>query len=226
MYNNYMSNKTTTSQWDRMVGGRLYNCTDSTVLRRHLRALVLCDRYNRTRIYNLPRRSLLLRRLLPHVGKGAFILNNFHCEYGVNITAGINFFANFDCKMLDVAPITIGDNVMLGVNVTLATPMHPMVADERIIRQYPTGYHDLEYARPITIGDNVWLASGVIVCGGVTIGDNVVVGAGSVVTRDLPPNTFCCGVPCRVVRAITQQDRLDVWATYQADQPPIPRGRR
>ena len=222
-----MKNKNdSVSQWDRMVGGRLYNCTDWAVMRRHIRALAMCDAYNRTRIYWFPRRQRLLRRLLPHAAKGCFILNNFHCEYGDNITLGCNFFANFDCKMLDVAPITIGDNVMLGANVTLATPVHPLVADERIIQQYPDGYHDLEYAKPITIGNNVWLASGVTVCGGVTVGDNVVVGAGSVVTRDLPADTFCCGVPCRVVRPITDMDRIDAWQTYMADSPPVTRARR
>lgn len=211
----------TATDWQRMTQGRLYNCTQRTILLRHIRALDLCDSYNRTRIWNLPRRNYLLRKLLPNAQKGCFILNDFHCEYGINITIGANFFANFDCKFLDVAPIIIGDNCMCGVGVTLATPVHPLLARDRIIQQFPDGLHDLEYAKPITIGNNVWLASNVTVQGGVTIGDNVVVGAGSVVTRDLPPNTFCCGVPCRVVRKLDEEDAIDVWQCYQQDLPPI-----
>ena len=221
-----MKKNATHTDYERMKAGHLYNSADKALLFRHIRALRLCERYNRTSICLLPWRNHLLRRLIPDLPKGVFVMSNFWCEYGDNIRLGLNFFANFDCKLLDVAPITIGDNVMLGANVTLATPAHPLMGDERIIQQYPDGYHDLEYAKPITIGNNVWLASGVTVCGGVTIGDNVVVGAGSVVTRDLPDGTFCCGVPCRVVRPITDQDRMDVWATYQADAIPIPKGKR
>lgn len=215
-----------TEEYIRMSSGRLYNPNEKGIFARHIRALRLCEKYNRISVIRAAKRSRLLRKLIPSATDGCFVLGNFRCEYGDNIRLGANFFSNFDCKMLDVATITIGDNVMLGANVTLATPTHPLLAEERVIQQFPDGYHDLEYAKPIVIGDNVWIASGVTVCGGVTIGKNVVVGAGSVVTRDLPDDTLCFGVPCRVVRAITEADRLDVWSTYRSGMPPIPKGKR
>ena len=104
--------------------------------------------------------------------------------------------------------MTIGDNVMFGPNVTIATPVHPLVADERVIQQFPDGVYDLEYAKPITICDGVWLASGVIVNGGVTIGKNSVIGSGSVVTRDIPEGVVAVGNPCKVLRKITDADRM------------------
>ena len=105
--------------------------------------------------------------------------------------------------------VTIGDNVMIGPNVTLATPMHPLLPEERNIRKREDGsFYNLEYAKPITIKDNCWLASNVVVCGGVTIGEGCVIGAGSVVTRDIPPYSLAAGNPCRVIRKITEKDHM------------------
>ena len=114
---------------------------------------------------------------------------------------------NFTC--LDVCEIHIGDNVMIGPNVTLATPMHPLLPEERNIRKREDGsFYNLEYAKPITIKDNCWLASNVVVCGGVSIGEGCVIGAGSVVTRDIPPYSLAAGNPCRVIRKITEKDHM------------------
>ena len=124
--------------------------------------------------------------------------------------------------LLDVAKITIGDNVMFGARVMVVTPMHPMLGEERIIQEYPDGYYNIEYAKPITIGNNVWLASGVIVCPGVTIGDNAVIGAGSVVTKDVPENTIVFGSPARFYK---KRFPDDVWEKIKAsnywDYPPM-----
>ena len=101
------------------------------------------------------------------------------------------------------------DNVMIGPNVTLATPMHPLLPEERNVRKKEDGsFYNLEYAKPITIKDNCWLASNVVVCGGVTIGEGCVIGAGSVVTRDIPPYSLAAGNPCRVIRKITEKDHM------------------
>lgn len=115
---------------------------------------------------------------------------------------------NFDCQLLDVAPIKIGDNVMFGPRVTVATPMHPFVAEERAISVYEDGEHDWEYAKPVTIGNDVWIASSATVCGGVTIGDGSIIAAGSVVTRDIPAGVLAAGVPCKPIRPITDEDRV------------------
>ena len=115
----------------------------------------------------------------------------------------------FDYGCLDVCPVIIGDNVLIGPNVTLATPMHPMLPEERNVRQREDGsFYNLEYAKPIVSERDCWLASNVVVCGGVTIGEGSVIGAGSVVTRDIPPHSLAVGNPCRVIRAVTEADRM------------------
>ena len=130
-------------------------------------------------------------------------------KYGCNTFFGKFSSANFNFTCLDVCEIHIGDNVMIGPNVTLATPMHPLLPEERNIRKREDGsFYNLEYAKPITIKDNCWLASNVVVCGGVTIGEGCVIGAGSVVTRDIPSGSLAAGNPCRVIRKITENDHL------------------
>lgn len=119
------------------------------------------------------------------------------------------YFYEHSDTCLDVCEIHIGDNVMIGPNVTLATPMHPLLPEERNIRKREDGsFYNLEYAKPITIKDNCWLASNVVVCGGVTIGEGCVIGAGSVVTKDIPPYSLAVGNPCRVIRKITEKDHM------------------
>ena len=142
---------------------------------------------------------------------------------GENIFVGKDCFMNYGCTLLDVAPITLEDGVWLGANVVLATPLHPFLADERRIKAYPDGVHDLEYAKPITIGKNCWICSGAIVSGGVTIGENCIVAAGAVVTKDVPSNSIVGGVPARVIRKIDEDDRIGVWETYQNEQFPVSR---
>lgn len=206
-------------EFEKMKSGLLYNPAESGIAAKHNNIMALCEKLNRVTIKNQPRRKKILKKIIPSMGDGAFIVSPFNCEYGSNIKIGKNFFSNFNCIILDVAPVTIGDNAMFGPHVTLATPMHPLVASERAVQDYGDGIYDLEYARPITIGNGVWLASNVTVVGGVTIGDECVVGAGSVVTRDLPSGYLCMGTPCKPIRKITDADRLYVKETYDACRP-------
>jgi maltose O-acetyltransferase len=139
-------------------------------------------------------RDALLRELLGEVGEGVVIRPGFRCDYGANISIGAGTFVNYDCVMLDVAPIRIGAACQLGPAVQLLTPTHPIDPEPR--RQ---GW---EAAEPITIGDNVWLGGAVVVCPGVTLGEDTVVGAGAVVARDLPAGVVAVGNPARVHREI------------------------
>ena len=115
---------------------------------------------------------------------------------------------NFDGQLLDVCPIHIGNDVMLGARVTIATPVHPLLAEERRQFQKDGRWTTYEYAKPVVIEDDVWVASSVTICGGVHIGKGAVIGAGSVVTRDIPAGYFACGVPCKPKRKVEESDRM------------------
>ena len=131
----------------------------------------------------------------------------FH--YGCHTRIGKRFFANYNLTVQDDAPVTIGDDCDFGPNVTIVTPIHPMLPDERYRMLNENGESKrMCYAKPVTIGNHCWLGANVVVCSGVTIGDNCVIGAGSVVTRDIPSNSFAAGCPCKVIRAITEQDSM------------------
>lgn len=141
----------------------------------------------------------LIHDLLGSAGKNTHIEQPFHCDYGKNINVGDNFFANYNCIILDVGKVEIGDNVMFAPNVSIYTAGHPIHPESR-----NSGY---EYGIGITIGDNVWIGGNVVITPGVTIGNNVVIGAGSVVTKDIPDNVIAVGSPCKVIRVITENDR-------------------
>ncbi len=208
--------------WTRMVEGKLYNSTSKDIFWQHARGLWLTQRFNKCPIWNTPKQKRLLNKLIPSSkGKSVWIFTPFFCEYGVNIKVGEGVFFNYNCTLLDISPITLEDGVWLGANVTIATPCHPFLASERLIQQYPDGFHDLEYSKPVTIKKGCWIASNVTICGGVTIGENTVVGAGSVVTRDLPANCIAVGSPARVLRYLDDKDRMDVWNTYINDEMPL-----
>ena len=143
-------------------------------------------------------------------GSAFYLQGPVQFDYGCFTTIGVNSYANFNFTCVDCCPVTIGDNVFMGPNVSLLTPMHPLRWQDRNQYAKPDGtMTDKEYAKPITIGNNCWIAGNVTVCGGVTIGDGCVIGAGSVVTRDIPPNSLAVGVPCRVIRGITEADSLE-----------------
>lgn len=175
----------TRSMRERMLAGDPYIADDPEIAERSAAALDLMAAYNATSVRQRPLRRRLLEQLLGSIGEGTEIRPPFYVDYGAHITIGARCFANFGLVALDVAPITIGDDVQIGPNVQLLTPTHPLDPEPR--RQ------KWEAAKPITIGNNVWLGGGAIVLPGVTIGDNTVVGAGSVVTRDLPANVVAVG---------------------------------
>jgi maltose O-acetyltransferase len=187
---------------DRMLRGELYVADDPALEADMARAQELLDHYNITRHGEQDERDRLLRRLLGGVGEGVVVKPTFRCDYGTPITIGAGTFVNYDCVMLDVAPIAIGSACQIATRVQLLTATHPVDPGPR-----RAGW---EYAEPITIGDNVWLGGGVIVCPGVTIGDDTVVGAGAVVTRDLPAGVVAFGAPAKVHRAIGERDRVEM----------------
>lgn len=131
--------------------------------------------------------------------EGAFVNPPFYCDYGKHIEVGKNFFANYNCTILDVAKVKIGDNCQMAPNVAIYTAGHPVHPDTR-----NTMY---EYGIEVTIGDNVWIGGNTVICPGVHIGSNTVIGAGSVVTKDIPDWCIAAGNPCRVIRSITEDDK-------------------
>jgi maltose O-acetyltransferase len=178
--------------YERMLAGDLYLADDPEIVARQQRAQELMRAYNTTASTETRRRRELLVELLGSIGEGSEIRAPFHVDYGSQITIGARCFANYGLMAMDVATITIGDDVQLGPNVQLLTPTHPLEPEPR--RQ------KWEASAPIEIEDNVWLGGGVIVLPGVTIGADTVVGAGAVVSRDLPGGVLALGNPARVVR--------------------------
>ena len=179
---------------DRMLAGDLYRADDPGLADDMARAQRRTQRLDALDPADGAGRRALLTELLGAFGEGSEIRAGFRCDYGSQTFVGARTFANFGLLCLDVATVTIGDDVQIGPNVQLLTPTHPVAAGPRRDKW--------EAARPIAIGDNVWLGGGVIVLPGVTIGANTVVGAGSVVVRDLPPDVVAVGNPARVVRAV------------------------
>lgn len=188
-----MTDEDTRTQYERMVAGDWYEADAET------HALTSAAQARAERFAQAVREGAddagdRLRELLGSLGEDTWIRPPLYVDYGVHLHVGARTFANFGLVALDVAPIHIGDDVQIGPNVQLLTPIHPVDPEPR--------RNKLEAAKPITIGDNVWLGGGVIVCPGVTIGDNTVVGAGSVVTKDLPANVVAVGNPARVIKEI------------------------
>lgn len=187
---------------ERMLRGDLYLADDAVLQDDQARAQALVERYNATRHSEQDLRTTILRALLGHAGEGVVVRPPFRCDYGSQISIGARTFVNFDCVMLDVAPITIGEACQVATRVQLLTATHPVDPGPRRI-----GW---ESGEPIVLGDNVWLGGGVVVCPGVAIGGDSVVGAGAVVTRDLPAGVVAAGVPARVIREIGEADRVAV----------------
>lgn len=192
---------------ERMVAGRTYRSGDPELVAERAAAKRLVHEYNSTHPDDEGRRDQLLRTLLGSVGDHVWIEPPFRCDYGSQITVGRGVYANYDLVVLDCAPVTIGDLVLFGPRVTIATASHPVDHEQRVVDLY-------EYARPVTIEDGAWLGAHVVVAPGVTIGARSVVGAGSVVTRDIPRDVVAAGNPCRVLRPITEDDRAAYLAAY------------
>ena len=160
----------------------------------------LCHEFNMLRPSDREGQERMLSKMFGSMGKCVAVNTPFWIDYGYNVTVGDYFFANHNCQMLDGAKITFGHHVFIAPNCTFTTAEHAIDAEQR--------NKGLEIALPITVGNNVWIGAGTVVLGGVTIGDNTVIGAGSVVTRDIPSGVIAVGVPCRVMRKITEEDKF------------------
>ena len=166
--------------------------------------------YNQTYEDETEKRTAILSEIIGEMGENGFIQGPVTFHYGKHTRIGKNFFGNFHLTIQDDAEVVIGDNCNFGPNVTIVTPIHPMLASERRMMLTPEGEKKkLCYAKPVHIGNDCWLCANVTVCPGVTIGDNCVIGAGSVVTRDIPSNCFAAGNPCRVIRELTEADSME-----------------
>ena len=174
-----------------------------------LRAHNLNTEYNLTFEDETQKRAEILKKLVGSLGEGSFLQGPIYFHYGIHTHIGKRFFGNFNLTIQDDGEVTIGDDCSFGPNVTRVTPIHPMLPGERraILNRDGEPKH-MCYAKPVHIGHDCWLGANVVVCPGVTIGDNCVIGAGSVVTRDVPPDSFAAGNPCRVIRAITKADSM------------------
>lgn len=194
---------------EKMLAGKLYDISDNELVPQYLQTRRLVKAYNESDYDDLQTRSRILAELLGACGENVVIAGPVQFDYGVNTTVGNGCHINYNFTVLDCGRVTIGNDVYIGPNCSLVTPVHPLLCEERKSRTKADGTHyDLEYAKPIVLCDGVWLATNVTVCGGVTIGKNAVIGAGSVVTRDIPEGVFACGNPCRVVRKLTEKDSV------------------
>ena len=196
---------------EKMLAGKIYDPSDEELSKLRLQAHKLSKRYNDTFEDEEEKREDILDKLIPDRKDGVYIQGPIQFDYGVFTSLGESFYANFNFTVLDVCPVKIGDNVLIGPNVSIMTPVHPLRYQDRNIKKKADGtLYDDEYAKPITIGNNCWIASCVTITGGVTIGNGCVIGAGSVVTRDIPDNSFAAGNPCRVIREITEADAIEL----------------
>ncbi|POT58368.1 maltose O-acetyltransferase [Citrobacter amalonaticus] len=175
----------------KMIAGERYRPADETLRSERLQARQLIHQYNHTAPNEKAERQAILNELLGKAN-GAYIEPSFRCDYGYNIYLGNEFYANFDCVMLDVCHIHIGDNCMLAPGVHIYTATHPLDANER--------NSGVELGKPVTIGNNVWIGGRAVINPGVTIGDNVVVASGAVVTKSVPANVVVGGNPARILK--------------------------
>lgn len=185
------------TEWDKMLAGELYDPLDADLVKARDRARDLCQDLNATREREQDARRTILKQLFGRGGDSVWLQPPFFCDYGSNILLGERVFFNFNCIVLDVCPVTIGDFTLFGPAVQIYTATHPMNAEMR---------RKQEFAKPIVIGSDVWVGGGAIICPGVTIGSKTVIGAGSVVTRDIPDGVFAAGNPCRVIRPIGESE--------------------
>ena len=180
---------------EKMLAGELYDALDPELVARRARARDLCQSLNATREEETDERRALLLKLFSTGGDSVWMQPPFYCDYGENIHLGQRVFFNFNCVVLDVCTVTIGDFTMFGPAVQIYTPLHPMNAAAR---------RREEYGKPVVIGSDVWVGGGALILPGVSIGARTVIGAGSVVTRDIPADVFAAGNPCRVIRQIAE----------------------
>ena len=181
--------------------GELYKLNDDKELNEDfMRARRLTRLFNSMTEEQMEERKEIIKELFKSTGENAHVEQTFHCDYGCHISVGENFYANYDCIMVDVCEIIIGDNVLLAPRVGIYTAGHPIDAAVR--------NEGLEFGKPVIIGDNVWIGGNAVINPGVTIGSGVVIGSGSVVTKDIPDHVVAVGNPCRVLRKINEEDKI------------------
>ena len=183
---------------EKMLAGELYDALDPGLVAARVRARDLCRALNASADAEEAGRRAILRELFGEGGDSVWMQPPFHCDYGANIRLGERVFFNFNCIVLDVCPVSIGDYSQFGPGVQVLTPLHPLDAAQR---------RREEYGAPVSIGADVWVGAGALILPGVRIGSRTVIGAGSVVTRDIPDDVLAVGNPCRVIRAIEPGDR-------------------
>jgi maltose O-acetyltransferase len=181
------------SEREKMLAGELYDPLDPELVAGRVRARDLCQSLNATRESEEELRRRILTDLFGAGGDVVWMQPPFYCDYGTNIYLGKRVFFNFNCVVLDVCAVRIGDFTLFGPAVQIYTAMHPLEAELRRTR---------EFAKPVTIGSDVWVGGAAVICPGVTVGSRTVIGAGSVVTRDIPDSVFAAGNPCRVIRQL------------------------
>lgn len=179
---------------EKMLQGELYMAWDPELREERLRARKLTRLINATTEVDRDVRAMLFKQLFGSTGESLFIEPPFYCDYGYNIHVGENFFANFDCVILDVCPVRIGANCAMAPGVHIYTATHPLDARERI--------KGPEYGKPVTIGDNAWIGGRAVINPGVTIGNDVVIASGAIVTRDVPDSVVVAGNPARVIKRL------------------------
>jgi len=181
---------------EKMLLGELYNPNDSELITERHNARLIFRKINNLSENEQKERKKLFNELLGKIGKGFYIEPPFYCDYGYNIKLGNQVFMNFNCCILDVREVNIGNRVMIGPNVQIYTATHPIEAKARATW--------LEFAKPITIGNDVWIGGAAIICPGVTIGNGAVIGAGSVITKNIPDHVFAAGNPAKIIKNIDQ----------------------
>lgn len=198
------------TEHEKMLAGKIYDPFVEGMPEERTKAHRLSQLYNLTSDTDVEIRKAILDELMPNKGEGVYLQGPIHFDFGVNTYMGNGSYANANLTVLDICRVTIGDNVFMGPNVSLLTPLHPLCHEDRnpFFNEKTGLFTEKEYGAPITIGDNCWICGNVTVCAGVTIGEGCVIGAGSVVTRDIPPYSVAYGNPCRVARKITEKDRL------------------
>nr|MCR5293411.1 sugar O-acetyltransferase [Eubacterium sp.] len=198
-------------QRDLMLSGKLYDPNDSELLELRIKAHKLSSEYNSTPETEEKKRQEILEALFGEIGEGSYLQGPIQIDYGCFTSIGERTYANFNLTILDTCPVKIGNDVFIGPNVSILTPLHPLRWQERNTYYREDGVlTDKEYGKPVTIGDNIWIAGNVTICGGVTIGNGSVIGAGSVVINDIPPDSLAVGNPCHVIRKITENDRMEM----------------
>lgn len=185
----------------KMLRGERYDASDPELRADRIRARRLTQRYNRTAPEAATERHEILSELLGTVDETCGIEPTFHCDYGYNIRLGENFYANVDCVILDVCPVTIGRDCLVGPGVHIYTATHPLDPAERA--------GGLEYGKPVTVGDNVWIGGSAVLNPGVTVGDNAVIGSGAVVTEDVPEGVVVQGNPATVVKTLDASSSVE-----------------